>query len=216
MQCKIDGCEFFGLEENGGRCTVCAGIHVLQGEATEADVMEIFGLTNEDLPRDAQVEQRLQRMENMPSRLFMKRLVLPTAATTDTDTHWPMIVGYDNAQTVLAIVCFVNIGPRLRPATCRRIMDCVLRVCHDDPTRIAFQKALVHLCIAPWLLERSEDFQVGLCYFGVGSGGMITRRTLERLRDAGSVRSAWRRSDAISSPPSIPSSVCRLVETMGM
>jgi len=196
MQCNVDGCEFFGLEENGGRCTVCAGVHILQGEATEADVMEIFGLINNDLPSEDQVEQRLHTMENMHSRRL-----------------WPMLLGYDNSQTVRLAMYFVNLGPRLRPETCRRIMDCVLRMCHDDPTRIAFQKALVYLCIAPWLLERSEDFQVGLCYFGVGNGGIVTRRTLERLLDAGSIRSAWRRSDVIpiSSPSPEPR---RLVEIM--
>jgi len=207
MQCRTEGCAFFGLPENEGKCTVCAGINFLPCPATEEDVMEIFGLTIDDLPTEVQIETRLSelchQMSSRPST-FRRLLSLCTAMATNTKSSWPLITCCDNSISVQQACHFIGLGPRLRPTTCRAIMDLVLRTCRDDSyTLIAFQKALVRACIAPWLLERSDDFNVGICYFGVGNGGIVTRRSLESLRDAGSIRSAWNRRSFVQI--SIPS-----------
>ena len=202
-RCIIEGCLFYGLPANDGKCTVCAGINVLPIEATEEDVMEVFKLTLADLPSEIRVQERLAELEALPSSIIGR--IVSLFQSTDTP-HWPVIAQCDNENSVETAWRFLRLGPRLRSETCRQIMNQVTRAC-DRTTTIAFSKALVRGCIAPWKLKGVSDFSVGLCYFGFGNGCMVTRRSLERLRDSGAVlRSVW----TIPPPPPSPIHlVCR-------
>jgi len=200
MRCVVQGCDFYGLFENGGKCSICAGVHRLPLEASEADVMEIFGLSEADFPSSDQINDRIKFLKSLkPHRSSILSHVVslftdvtspsPSLSSSSSSTEcWPLIINSDNHLSVRKAMAVIGLGPRLHVQTCLEIMDIVKKATTDT---VAFQKALVCCCIAPWLLEGNDDFQVGICYFGIGNGNMVTRRFLEQMKERGATRPAW-------------------------
>lgn len=148
FRCAVENCPFYGTPDQDNKCSHCSGR--LSARRTtplsEEEALEAMGWEAADVfPSAEEFEERMLWMRTTQQQL--------------------PFLGTDNNVSVDRAIEFIGLErtKSLSVAMALRVWNEVVKPRWLNG--LAFQKALVRLTMATWLLPHNE-FGVGLCYFG--------------------------------------------------